>query len=319
MLGGAIVVGVKNRLAPVGRFDAPQQWPETHALHDAGDGDASVVEHGRAEVDVHAKPGARAAGFDIFWIPDDERHLERLLEDEPFVVHVVLAQPVALVAGVDDERVVECALGLQVVEHALDVVVDRGDAAKVFVDEMLVGERAALGGIGGALSQVVLVNEVKTFRSLVVVHDGVMLALEQRAGFGDVLVQAGRLGNLHALVQLGPALGVLEILVWPLEVQAQVKRFFGVALLEPLERPVGVAIGVVALVQFAGAVGSVQGWVEVAALANGHRVVADAARELLHVPLADDARLVAAVGQLADVARSVRLEAATEVERAGDV
>ena len=103
---------------------------------------------------------------------------------------------------------------------------------------MLVGERAALGGIGGVLSNVVLVNEIKTFRSLGVVHDGVMLALQQGAGLGDVLVQAGRLGDLHALVKLGPSLRVLEILVWSLEVQAEVKRLFLVALLQPFKRPV---------------------------------------------------------------------------------
>ena len=231
----------------------------------------------------------------------------------------MLAQPVALVAGVDDERVVEGALGPEVVEHTLYVVVDRGNASEVFVDEVLVGERAALGGIGGALGHEVLVNEVKTFWPLVVVHDRVMFTLEQRAGLGDVFVQAGRLGNLDALVQLGPALGVLEIFVRPLEVQTQVKRFFGVALLEPLERPIGVTIGVVALVFFSLAVRTVEGGVEVAALANGDRVVAGAAGKLFHVPFADDAGLVAVVGQITDVARGVRLEFAAEVERAGDV
>ena len=107
-------------------------------------------------------------------------------------MHIVLAQPVALVAGVDDERVIQDALGLQVVEHALDVVVDRGDAAQVFVDEMLVGERAALGRVVGLLADEVFVHEIKTLRSFLVVHNGVMFALEQRAGLGDIFVQADR-------------------------------------------------------------------------------------------------------------------------------
>ena len=146
-----------------------------------------------------------------------------------------------------------------------------------------------------------------------------MFALEEGAGLGDVFVQAGRLGNLDALVQLGPALGVLKIFVRPLEVQAQVERLGLVALLEPLERPVGVTVGVVALVFFALSAGAMKGGVKVAALANGHGVVARAARELLHVPLADDAGLVAAIRQLTDVARGVGLEFAAEIECAGDV
>jgi hypothetical protein len=170
-------------------------------------------------------------------------------------VHIVLAQPIALVAGVDDERVIQDAFALQVVEYALDVVVYRRNAAKVFVDEMLVGKRTTLSRVVSLFADVVFVYEVKTFRPFLVVHDGEMFALEQGTGLGDVLVQAGWLGELDALVQLGPSLWVLELLVRPLEVQAQVKRFFGVALLEPLERPVGVAIGVVTLILFAGAVG----------------------------------------------------------------
>ena len=132
-------------------------------------------------------------------------------------------------------------------------------------------------------------------------------------------MQAGRLGDFHALMKLGPALGVFEILVRPLEVQAQVKRFFGVALLEPLKCPIGVAVGIVALVFFATAIGAVQSGVKVAALAYGDRVVAGAAWELLHVPFADDAGLVAVFGQLTDIARGVGLEFAAEIERAGDV
>ena len=51
-------------------------------------------------------------------------------------MHVVLAEPIALIAGVDDERVVEGALGAELVDHTLDVVVNGGDAADVFVDDV---------------------------------------------------------------------------------------------------------------------------------------------------------------------------------------
>ena len=107
-------------------------------------------------------------------------------------MHVVLAEPIALIAGVDDERVVEGALGAELVDHTLDVVVNGGDAADVFVDEMLVGERTTLSRVVGLFSNEVLVHEVKTFRPFLIVHDGEMFALEQ----GLVLVMSScRLGG----------------------------------------------------------------------------------------------------------------------------
>ena len=87
-------------------------------------------------------------------------------------MHVVLAQPVALVAGVDDERVVQRAFGFELVDHAFDVVVDGGDAAEIFVDEMLIRERASLGRIVGFFADEILIHEIKTFRPFLVVHDG---------------------------------------------------------------------------------------------------------------------------------------------------
>ena len=180
------------------------------------------------------RDSVHAAGLDFFRVTDDQRHFEGLFEDEALVVHVVLAKPIALIAGVDDECVVEGALGAELVDHTLDVVVNGGDAADVFVDEMLVGERTTLSRVVGLFSNEVLVHEVKTFRPFLVVHDGEMFALEQGTGLGDFLMQAGWLGDLDALVQLGPALGIIKIFVWPLEVQAQVERLGFVSLLEPL-------------------------------------------------------------------------------------
>ena len=55
---------------------ALQQWPEADALHDARDGDPGVVEHGRAEVDVHTQARIHAAGLDFFRVTDDQWHLE---------------------------------------------------------------------------------------------------------------------------------------------------------------------------------------------------------------------------------------------------
>ena len=92
-------------------------------------------------------------------------------------MHVVLAKPIALIAGVDDERVFEGALGAELVDHTLDVVVNGGDAAEVFVDEMLVRERASLGRIVGFFADDILIHEIKTFRPFLVVHDGEMFAL----------------------------------------------------------------------------------------------------------------------------------------------
>ena len=55
-------------------------------------------------------------------------------------MHVVLAKPVTLVAGVDDERVIENAFLFKEIVNALHVVVDGGHAADELVDHVLVGQ-----------------------------------------------------------------------------------------------------------------------------------------------------------------------------------
>ena len=169
------------------------------------------------------------------------------------------------------------------------------------------------------LFQGLLIFQVIGLGRFGVVHGRVVQALEVRAGLVHILVQVGRLGNLGTLVQVRPAFRVLEGFMRPLEVQAQVKRFVLVTLLEPLERPISVAIGIIALVFLGGAIGAMQCGVEIFSLPIGHRVVARATRELLHVPFASDTGLVASFCQFANVAGRVLLEPAVEVQRAGHV
>ena len=104
-----------------------------------------------------------------------------------------------------------------------------------------------------------------------------------------------------------------------LEVQAQVKRLVLVAPFQPLKRPIGVTIGVIAFVFLSGAIRAMQCGVEIFSLPLGHRIIARATRKLLHVPFASDTGLISGFCQLANVAGRILLEPAVEVQRTGYV
>ena len=107
--------------------------------------------------------------------------------------------------------------------------------------------------------------------------------------------------------------------MWPLEVQAQIKRFVLVAAFQPLECPIGVTIGIIAFVFFGGAVRAMQCGVEIFSLPLGHSIVTHATRELLHVPFAGDTGLVASFCQFTNVAGSILLKPAVEIQCTGHV
>jgi hypothetical protein len=61
----------------------------------------------------------------------------------------VFAEVVAVVAGVDDDRVVGEAEGIEGVEETCDVVVDAGDVAEVVEMDLVGGEAGGFGAVGG--------------------------------------------------------------------------------------------------------------------------------------------------------------------------
>src|SRR5690606_20171763 len=73
---------------------------------------------------------------------------------EALVVPAVVAEKESLIGGVDDDRVLGEVVCIEPVEHAPDVVVDRGDTAQVILDVpgtvdtacVVAGLRASGGG-----------------------------------------------------------------------------------------------------------------------------------------------------------------------------
>ena len=65
----------------------------------------------------------------------DERHADRLVEHQPLVVAAVLAEEVAVVARVEDERV----LVVDAPQHAADAVVESFQGPQIVRDELRVG------------------------------------------------------------------------------------------------------------------------------------------------------------------------------------
>ena len=98
-----------------------------------------------------------------------------------------------------------------------------------------------------------------------------MHSLEPWTGFIDILVQAVWLGYLASGVQFGPALRIFEGLMGTLEVQAQVKRLVLVAPFEPLERTIGITIGVIAFVFLGSAIRAMQCRVKIFSLSLGSK------------------------------------------------
>ena len=78
-------------------------------------------------------------------IAHDQRHAQRRLVHKALVVPAVLAHEVAVVGGVDDERIVGQPALVQIVEHAAQVFIHAGRRAIVVLHESLVDPPLALG------------------------------------------------------------------------------------------------------------------------------------------------------------------------------
>ena len=150
------VVAVIHRRPPV-RGPLPcQEWAEAPALRGGGNSHAGVVEQGRRKVDVQDNVVVDAPRRNFSRPANEQRHPERLLVHEPLVVEAVLAEEAALVGGVDHDRLAGQSCSVEVIEQSADVVIHRGNAAEVGLDESLVlhlgaGLAAQVPGLRGEL------------------------------------------------------------------------------------------------------------------------------------------------------------------------
>ena len=104
----------------------------------AGTGSPAASRNVGAKSTLSAIASLRVPGLDAGRPADEERHPQRLLVHEPLVEQAVVAEEEALVAGVDDDRVLREAGCVEVVEHAADAVVDRLHRRQVVLHVALV-------------------------------------------------------------------------------------------------------------------------------------------------------------------------------------
>ena len=124
-------VAIIHRCLPSFWGFAVEQGAHARSLEGFGDVDARVVEKGGGKVGVEDHVGVDTAGFDFFGIADDEGHAQRFFVHKTLVIPAVIAQEKALVRCVNDDGVVGEAFFVEIVEHAPDIVVDRGHTAQV--------------------------------------------------------------------------------------------------------------------------------------------------------------------------------------------
>ena len=105
------------------------------------------VEHGGGDVQRADHPAGASARFDPARPRHDQRHPYRLLVEGVFPEHAVLAKHVAVVGGVDDQRILLQAPGAQRRQDAADHPVHAGDQPPVSGTGAL---RFRLGGAGQA-------------------------------------------------------------------------------------------------------------------------------------------------------------------------
>ena len=159
------------------------------------------------------------ARLDLLRIPDQQRHVQRLLVHPALVEPAVLAQIEALVGGVDHDRVVGQARLLEVIQHPAHAVIDRRDAGQVVVhvplilpaDQVLaleIGllEGLDLGPVGGVPLGLLLRRQTGRRRELdvLIVHglgDGHVLLMGRPAPAGIVVEQRRRLRDLLVVVE----------------------------------------------------------------------------------------------------------------------
>ena len=322
-LGLVRPVVVVHRVAPVAGRPAAQVRAEAAALHARGDLRFGVVQQQLGEVDVQDDVLQHRAALDLARIADDERHAERLLQHQPLVEQVVLAEEVALVGRVDHHGVGGLLRAVEVPQEPADVVVDAGDRAQVVLDELLVRRSPGGGGVGAL--------DVQGRRGVAIRRPREALleqlqrpALNPRALGALRPQQVLRLGQGLVGVELAVAVVAVEGLVHGLEVAHEAEGPGGVlAPAEPLERQVGDDVGGVPLVLRPAGLPVLALLVEdrrvVPPLAAEDVVVVEPRRLGLQVPLAHDRRLIARpLEALGDVVR-IRVQAPGERRRAVDV
>ena len=131
-------VAIIHRCLPVFRCFAVEQGANARSLEGFGNVNARVVEKGGGKVGVEDHVGVDTAGFDFFGIADDEGHAQGFFIHKTLVIPAVVAQEKALVRCVDDYGVVGETFFIEIVEHAPDIVIDRGHTAQVVFDVALV-------------------------------------------------------------------------------------------------------------------------------------------------------------------------------------
>ena len=337
-------VAVVGDLRPVGGQLAAQQATQAAPLHVARHRRAGQVEEGGREVDVGGDRGAHAAGRDLARPAGHEGHLEGLLVHEALVVPAVLAEEEALVRGVDDQRVLGQALGVQPVQQPAHALVDGSDGAQVALEVALVlevrvvalaVEAKHLAGAAVDQAQAAQRGLVGRPGQLAHRHPGQQRLADLAAALGlhQAEVQIGQVvgdahlgrgggrgavpvvvvearGHLHVLGVVRVVLRVvLPGAVRRLVVAHQEEGARRIARVQPLQALVGDDVGDVARALHR-ATGLVEDGVEVVALPGHDRPVVEARRAvrrpLAQVPLADDGGLVAGRAQvLGDVGQAV--------------
>ena len=124
MFGGILVEVVVEALAPILGVFATEEREKRDALNVGGNGSAGKVEESGGVVNVLHHFLDVAARFQPLGQVHEQRGRKTLLVHEALVEPSVFAHIEALIGGVDDEGVVEQALGFEVVEQATDIVVE---------------------------------------------------------------------------------------------------------------------------------------------------------------------------------------------------
>src|SRR5205807_8097511 len=117
-------------------------------------------DQGREGYDEHAIP-AYGSGVNDARVTHQERHPDRFLVHQTLVKPAVVAQEKALVGSINHDRVLRQTLGIQIIEHSADVVVQALDAAQIVLDVILVtplAESVSLKVRGDITLQVGLVH-----------------------------------------------------------------------------------------------------------------------------------------------------------------
>ena len=326
VLGRVVVVMVVDVFSPA-FVVAVEEVEERAPRHVGGLLHAGGVEHGGREVDVLHEPLLHRARLDGLGVTHDEGCAEALLIHEPLVKPSVLAHVEALVGAIDEDGVVEQAVALEILVDVAHTLVHGVDDGEVIVHVALVfpdGQRAVgevglehglvarrVVGVPRLLLQVVhacqspLAHGAVELVDLVVVGelhvlgDGHLLLLGAGASCGVVVPEGGGQGERDLVVEAE----ILEVghprAVGSLVLHEEEEGLLLVAAVEELHSVLGHEVCGVALlahVLAAGVVGEERGVVVVALVPEDAEEV-EALGAALHVPLADDGRLVARVVQ----------------------